>query len=207
MLSEKFKDNGFKLFLVGGSTRDYLLGKQLNDMDVCTDATPEEMKSFLKNADYTFEKYGSVKTVIENVKFDITTLRKEKDYSDSRHPSTIQFTKKLEEDVERRDLTINALYMDSDLNVIDLVNGTMDLNHRIIRFIGDPLTRIKEDPLRIIRALRFSLDLSFNIENYSKNAIFSNFSLLDRLNPEKINSEINKCQNKINLINILKVIK
>ena len=206
-LCELFEQNGFNLYLVGGSTRDYLLGKELTDMDVTTNATPNEIKVFLKGGDYTYEKYGSVKVKFQEVKFDITTLRKESKYKDSRHPEEIEFTNKLKEDVKRRDLTVNALYLDKELNVIDLVNGQEDLKNKILRFIGDPKTRIVEDPLRIIRILRFSLDLGFEIENTSKNAIFSKINLINKLNPSKVDSEINKCSNKINLFNLLKVIK
>ena len=102
-LSSDFEKHGFLLYLVGGTVRDYLLGKELDDMDLVTDATPSEMKEFLNNADYTFEKYGSVKLKIEDTKFDITTLRKEDGYSDYRHPSKICFTKSIKEDVFRRD--------------------------------------------------------------------------------------------------------
>lgn len=206
-LAKLFKDYGFKLYLVGGSTRDYLLNIPLTDMDVCTDATPLEMKNFLQDGDYTFEKYGSVKLDYLNVKFDITTFRKENDYKDFRHPNKIEFTRDIKEDVARRDLTINGLYLDSELNVIDFVNGVQDLNNKICRFIGDPLTRIKEDPLRIVRVLRFSLDLGFEIEENSKKAIISNIGLVNCLNSEKVKSEVNKSKNKINLINLLKVVK
>ena len=125
-LATLFDSKGFLLYLVGGTVRDYLLGKELTDMDLVTDATPSEMKEFLSNADYTFEKYGSVRLKIDDIKFDITTLRKEEGYSDFRHPNKICFTKSLKEDVFRRDITINAMYMDKDLNVIDFVGGQKD---------------------------------------------------------------------------------
>ena len=101
-LATLFDSKGFLLYLVGGTVRDYLLGKELTDMDLVTDATPSEMKEFLSNADYTFEKYGSVRLKIDDIKFDITTLRKEEGYSDFRHPNKICFTKSLKEDVFRR---------------------------------------------------------------------------------------------------------
>ena len=100
----------------------------------------------------------------KGIKFDITTLRKEDGYSDFRHPNKIKFTNSLKEDVLRRDITINALYMDKDLNVIDYVNGKEDINNKIIKMIGNPETRISEDPLRIIRILRFQLETNFKIE-------------------------------------------
>ena len=150
-LADLFNRHGYQLFLVGGSTRDYLLNIPLTDMDLVTDATPEDVKSFLENADYTFERFGSVKFKYKDVKFDLTTIRKEAGYVDSRHPNVVFFTKDIKEDYPRRDLTINALYLDKDLKVLDFVNGQKDLKNKVIRMVGDPLNRIKEDPLRIIR--------------------------------------------------------
>ena len=121
-LEKEFSQRGYLLYLVGGTVRDYLLNKELTDMDLVTDATPSEMKEFILG-DYTFERFGSVKVKKETTKFDITTLRKESGYIDNRHPNKIIFTKDIKEDVCRRDITINALYMDKDLKVIDLVDG------------------------------------------------------------------------------------
>ena len=202
-LSGLFKENNYNLYLVGGTVRDYLLNKELTDMDMVTDASPLNMRTFLTNADYTFEKYGSVKLNYEGVKFDITTLRKEDEYSDSRHPNKIVFTKSLEEDVSRRDITINALYMDKDLKVIDLVNGQIDLSNKVIRIIGEPNKRIKEDPLRIIRIFRFVLETGFDIESGSLEAINNNIELVKKLNVDKIKQEIRKSNHKEDLIKIL----
>lgn len=202
-LVELFEKNNHFLFLVGGTVRDYLLNLPLNDMDAVTDATPEEMVKFLDNADDTFKKYGSIKVRYRNIKFDITTLRKEVDYTDFRHPNTIEFTDKLEEDVVRRDITINALYMDKALNVIDLVNGQQDINNKIIRLIGDKEKRIIEDPLRIIRIFRFSIDLDFQIEEETYFLIKRNILLINNLNIDKVKQEINKCHHQNELLNIL----
>lgn len=202
-LVELYSKNGFQLYMVGGSVRDYLLNLPLNDMDLVTDATPELEKSFLEHADYTFAKFGSIKLLYKGVKFDITTLRKENGYSDSRHPGNIQFTNKLDVDVLRRDITINALYLTKDLKVIDFVNGVDDLSNQTIRMIGDPLLRIKEDPLRIVRIYRFKYDLGFKIEPNLKQIIAENYSLLSNINPEKIKEEIKKCSHKEELIGFL----
>ena len=192
-LEKLFISHGYKLYMVGGTVRDYLLNKPLEDMDVVTDATPEEMKVFLGDANYHFAKFGSV-TFKDNkkVKFDITTLREENAYSDSRHPGEVKFVKDLNIDVKRRDFTINALYMSSDLKVIDLVNGQDDLNHNIIRMIGNPKDRIEEDPLRILRALRFAAMLNFDIDDELSYAITEEKELLLKLNPEKIKQEFYK---------------
>ena len=201
-LADLFKSHGFDLYLVGGTVRDYLLGIELTDMDLVTDATPKEMKEFL-NADYTFEKYGSVKYVYDGVKFDITTLRVESDYLDSRHPLKVCFTKSLKEDVFRRDLTINALYMNKDLNVIDFVGGQADLKNKIINMIGDPNKRISEDPLRIIRAIRFELEFDFSLEKSLEDSIKRNIYLLAKLNRDKVAQEIKKSSHQNELISKL----
>lgn len=203
-LAALFDSKGFLLYLVGGTVRDYLLGKELTDMDLVTDATPSEMKEFLSNADYTFEKYGSVRLKIDDIKFDITTLRKEEGYSDFRHPSKICFTKSLKEDVFRRDITINAMYMDKDLNIIDFVGGQKDISNKIIRMIGKPLKRINEDPLRIIRIYRFKLETGFEIERELNDVLDLNFSKAKLINKDKINQEIRKSTHQEELIELLK---
>ena len=191
-LSKLFKDNGYQLYLVGGTVRDYLLGLSLSDMDAVTDATPEQMKAFLSDADFTFAKFGSVKCHYSETKFDITTLREENGYVDSRHPENIKFVKDLSVDVKRRDFTINGLYLNDKFEVIDLVEGFADLNNRILRCIGDPEIRIKEDPLRIIRAIRFKIDLNLEFDESLRMVMKNNITLLDKINPEKIKQDLNK---------------
>ena len=194
-LNSLFEENGFKLYLVGGTVRDYLLDIELTDMDAVTDATPEEMKAFLNDADYTFSKYGSVTIKFDKkVKFDITTMRAETSYLDARHPSKIEFIKDLSRDVKRRDFTINALYLDRDLTVIDYVGGQKDLEKRLLRMVGDPQKRLKEDPLRIIRAIRFAADYQLSLDKSLEQAILDNKKELDNLNPEKIKQDIAKCK-------------
>ena len=191
-LSKLFKDNGYQLYLVGGTVRDYLLGLSLSDMDAVTDATPEQMKVFLSDADFTFAKFGSVKCHYSETKFDITTLREENGYVDSRHPENIKFVKDLSVDVKRRDFTINGLYLNDKFEVIDLVEGFADLNNRILRCIGDPEIRIKEDPLRIIRAIRFKIDLNLEFDESLRMVMKNNIALLDKINPDKIKQDLNK---------------
>ena len=191
-----FHDNGYVLFMVGGTVRDYLLALELFDMDVVTDATPNQMKDFLHDADYTFAKFGSVKLKIDNMKFDITTMRKESQYEDARHPNRVIFCRSLEEDVKRRDFTINGLYMDKDLKIYDFVNGQIDLENKIIKTIGKADKRIQEDPLRIVRALRFSIEFGFSIDEDLQNAINNNKDLLKKLNPAKVEEELKKSKDE-----------
>lgn len=195
-LAKLFNDNGYRLFMVGGTVRDYLLNKEVLDYDFVSDATPSEMKIFLKDGNYHFEKFGTVRVKIDGVHVDITTFRTEGEYDDFRHPSKISFVKTIEEDYIRRDFTINAIYMDEKYNVIDpSKQGLEDLKNHIIRFIGEPEKRIKEDPLRILRAERFELKLNFVIEDNSLIAIKKLRYLLDKINPEKIKEEYRKNNN------------
>lgn len=196
-----FKSHGFNLFLVGGTVRDYLLNKELDDMDAVTDATPKEIIGFLDNLDTTFAHLGSLKYKNENgLKFDITTLRKESAYLDSRHPSKITFVKDLKIDYLRRDFTINAMYMDADLNIIDYSGGQLDLKTHTLRMIGDPDIRLKEDPLRILRAIRFALMFNLKIEPTLYEAMRDRFYLLSNITDAKIRSEIDKIKEEdINL--------
>ena len=203
-LASLFNSKGYLLYMVGGTVRDYLLDIPLTDMDLVTDATPKDVEEFL-DADFTFKQYGSIRYKDEDGnKFDITTLRKEEGYSDYRHPSKICFTKSIKEDVFRRDITINAMYIDEKLNVIDLVGGQNDLKNKMIVMVGDPLKRIKEDPLRIIRIYRFKLETGFFIEKNLENVLESNFDLVNLLNKDKIKQEISKSHHQEELKEILK---
>ena len=191
-LDQKFKENGFLIFEVGGSVRDSLLGLEVYDYDFTTNATPEEMKKFLPDVNDTFAKFGCIKYKGEFGRAEITTFRKEEKYDDFRHPGVIKFVKTLEEDSIRRDFTINAIYRDFEGNIYDPTGGVNDLKNKVIRFIGDPETRIKEDPLRILRAKRFALKLGFEIEPKSQKAIENLEYLLEKLNPDKVKEELRK---------------
>lgn len=192
-LSKLFNDNGYRLFMIGGTTRDYLLGLEVYDYDFTSDATPEEMKKFLTNANFTFAKFGSVRLKIDDIHVDITTLREEGEYLDYRHPSYIKYVKDIKEDYVRRDFTINAIYIDENMKVIDPSGlGIKDLENKLIRFIGNPQKRIEEDPLRIIRAERFAKKLNFKLEPETLKAIENCKHLLSELNPDKIKEEMKK---------------
>ena len=191
-LSKIFSNHHFHLYLVGGCVRDYLLHRDFDDIDLTTDATPEDMKMMFPNADFSFAKYGAVKIDFESVIFEVTTLRIEKGYKDSRHPSKIVFTKDIKRDVVRRDFTINGIYMDDRFNVFDYVKGQRDLEKHNIRTIGRATRRFKEDPLRIIRAVRFALVLGFDIDPSTSKAMSKCSKYLSRLNPAKIHEEIMK---------------
>lgn len=192
-LADLFANHGYKLYLVGGTVRDYLLGLPLEDMDAVSDATPKQILEFLPNADATFAHLGSLKYKDPNgVKFDITTLRRESGYQDSRHPNKVIFVKELEDDYPRRDFTVNAMYMDADLKIYDFCNGQKDLKNRILRMVGNADARLKEDPLRILRAIRFHLMYDLKIEDSLMESMRDRFYLLENITDAKIKSELNK---------------
>lgn len=192
-LSKEFSANSYNLYLVGGSVRDLLIKKAIEDFDLATDATPEEMSKFLEGCDLTFAKYGAVKIKRGKHYFVITTFRKEGKYDDSRHPSKIKFVRDMKIDCKRRDFTINGLYMDDHFKLYDYVGGEQDIKDKVIRLIGFFKTkRIKEDPLRILRAARFALRFNYTIDPKLIKIIKKHASLLTKLNPEKIKEELGK---------------
>ena len=190
-LSKLFEENGFSLYMVGGTSRDYLLEKEILDFDFVSDATLEDMKKFLEIND-SFSSLGSTTIKFNNIKVDITTLRKEGEYLDNRHPSKIEFVKTTKEDYIRRDFTINAIYINSKGEVIDHCNGEEDLKRKIIRMIGEPSIRFNEDPLRILRGIRFSYSLGFELDEELKTSIREYKHLLRNINYSKVMEEINK---------------
>lgn len=191
-LDQKFSENGFSIFEVGGSVRDSLLGLEVFDFDFATDATPEEIVKFLPDVNDVFAKYGCIKYKGEFGRAEITTFRVEENYDDFRHPGKINFVKSLNEDYKRRDFTINAIYKDINGKIYDPSNGVDDLKNHLIRFIGDPKKRIQEDPLRILRAKRFAKKLNFKIEEKTQKAIDEFSYLLEKLNPQKVIEEEKK---------------
>jgi tRNA nucleotidyltransferase (CCA-adding enzyme) len=191
---ESFSKHGHKAYIVGGSARDILLSKKTNDVDIASDAKPEKivaMFNLTKVDPFTF-KFGSLKATINEIPLEITTLRKESDYKDFRHPQSVEFIKEPSEDSNRRDFTINALYLDKDGKVLDFHNGQKDLQDKVIRIIGEPTARLKEDPVRILRALRFSMVLGFDIEPKLLDAIKTNQELLNEVSEFRIKDELMK---------------
>ena len=190
-----FNDNNIDAYLVGGTSRDYLLYGNFSDIDICSKGLPSVNEEILKdyemsNKDGKF--YGVLKYKVFDREIEVTTLRKEGEYIKNRRPKTIEFIDSLYIDSLRRDFTINAIYIDANENVYDYHNGVNDLNNKVIRMIGDPLKRINEDALRILRAIRFSSYLNFEIEENLKETILSNYNLVYSLNKNTLRKEINK---------------
>ena len=188
-----FKQHGYQCFVVGGYIRDSLLNKnpEPTGVDFTTNATPEQIQVIYPQAKYE-NRFGTVILPLPNNNFfEITTFRTETNYQDHRHPEKIKWGKTLNEDLQRRDFTINALCYDGT-EFVDLFNGQNDLENKIIKTIGDPQERFKEDALRLIRAIRFSCQLNFEIEEKTKMAIKKNSKLISQISIERIRDEFLK---------------
>lgn len=186
------KKSGYSAFLVGGSVRDRLMGRSVHDIDIATNALPQETaRVFEKHAVIpTGLAHGTVTVLIENTPVEITTFRTESAYSDNRHPDFVSFSKNISDDLSRRDFTMNAIAEDENGALFDPFGGKEDIEKKLIRCVGNAETRFKEDALRILRALRFSAVLSFSIEEETSRAIRSCKKLLNKLSPERIASEL-----------------
>ena len=158
------EDKGYQAYIVGGFVRDYILGVSSSDVDICTNATPKEIKDIFGDSYIPNEEYGSITVIYENIRFEITTFRREYDYLDNRRPSRIEYTDSIIEDLQRRDFTINTLCMNKHGEVVDLLNNRADIDNRIIKTVGDSYTRFSEDALRILRAVRFATVLGFKLD-------------------------------------------
>lgn len=191
-LKKAFKEHNFHLYMIGSTSRDFLMKREIEDYDFVTDATPDEVLSFL-DCNATYKKFGTLSLKVNDKHCDIVTLRKESEYLDLRHPSKIEFIKDINEDYKRRDFTINAIYIDEDYKVKDVSkDGVNDLNNKILRFIGDPTKRIKEDPLRILRAKRFIVEYGLTPEKETLKALKENKDLISTIKEGKIIEEKRK---------------
>ena len=211
---------GFTAFFAGGYVRDKILKRKTSDIDIATNATPNQIKKVLDKNKVKHieigEQFGVIAAIIDKVSFEIATFREDQGIDDSRHPKKVKLNVKPEEDAQRRDFTINGMFLENknekikmkncgvasrhinnkvNFNfgtVIDYVGGVQDIKSRIIRFIGDPDERIHEDALRMIRGIRFSAQLGFEIEKESFEAIIKNKKLIGKVSAERIKEELNK---------------
>ena len=191
-LIKKFRENKAEIYIVGGAVRDLILKREVKDWDFTTNLTPEEMqKIFPKNSFYN-NKFGTISVVDGDDIFEVTTFRTEKSYSDSRHPDEIKWGKTLEEDLQRRDFTVNAIALDWDKKIIDLYKGQIDLEDKIIRTVGEADERFGEDALRMIRAIRIASQIGFLIEEKTFESIQKNASLIEKVAGERIRDELFK---------------
>ena len=190
----KLKKRGFSAFLVGGSVRDSIMNRPVHDVDITTSATPDEIIEAFgeKTVIPTGLKHGTVTVIFGKTPVEITTFRTEKGYSDNRHPDKVEFSKRIEDDLSRRDFTMNAIARDENGVLVDPFGGRKDIEKKLVRSVGDAETRFREDALRILRALRFSAVLGFEIEKKTADAVRKCKDLLKNLSPERVSSELSR---------------
>lgn len=189
---ETLMNNGYEAYVVGGCVRDSILNRVPKDWDVTTNALPEDVIKLFDKTIPTGLKHGTVTVVINNENIEVTTYRIDGDYLDNRKPESVIFTNNLQEDLARRDLTINAMAYNYKNGLIDIFNGLEDINDKVIRFVGNPNLRIEEDALRMLRAIRFSSQLGFKLDFRGYTAIRSNAQSILNISNERIQSELNK---------------
>lgn len=189
----KIRSNGHEAFFVGGCVRDLLMTTEPKEYDITTNAKPEEISKIFKKTIPIGENFGVVLVLYNGFQFEVATYRKDLGYSDGRHPDEVEYTKSVQEDVLRRDFTINGMLLDPmQGRLIDYVGGKDDIERGIIRTIGEPHNRFEEDKLRMLRAVRFSARFKFKIDRGTSDAIVKNCSKINDVSPERIRDEIIK---------------
>ncbi|MCR5786821.1 MAG: CCA tRNA nucleotidyltransferase, partial [Acholeplasmatales bacterium] len=200
---KKIKENGFLAYFVGGFVRDYIMGIDNNDIDITTNATKDDLQKIFDKVIPTGEKFEGVTIIYNDYKFEVTTFRTDLFYGDHRHPD-VRIAKTLEEDLARRDFTINALACDEAFNIIDKYDGRKDIENKIIRAVGDSSKRFVEDALRIMRAFYFSAKLNFDIDSITLKGIDEASIYLENVSGERIYRELLKMFNTKYLLKGLK---
>ena len=203
---EKIINNSFTAYVVGGFVRDYLLGRETYDVDISTSAEPKDIREIFDLNNASDDNYGSVFLKDKLYNYDITTFRKELKYV-NRKPIEYQFVDSIEEDIKRRDFTINALYMDIDGNIHDEVEGQKDLEDKIIRVVGSIEDKMIEDPLRLLRAIRFASTLDFKLESNLETYIKQNKQLIQTLSYNRRKEELDKIFKSQNYLSGIELIK
>lgn len=187
---------GYEAYLVGGCVRDYIMGRECDDIDIACSAKPNQLEEILDrlNIKYieTGIKHGTVTVHYKESCFEVTTFRTDGEYTDNRHPEKVSFVSSIDGDLARRDFTVNAIAFNEDKGFVDLYGGRKDIESKTIRAVGDADKRFKEDALRIMRAIRFQSVLGFDIEEDTKKAIFDNMDLLKNVSSERIFVELKK---------------
>lgn len=189
---ERIEENGFEAYIVGGYVRDYLLGIESGDIDICTNARVKELLDIFNDINVTSNEYGAVKINTDKLRIDITTYRRDLRYNGDRRKVEIEYVDNLIDDINRRDFTMNTLCMNKDKNIIDILGGQQDIENKIIRCVGNIEDRINEDPLRMLRAVRFATTLGFTIEEELYRKLKEYAHLIDQLSRERIKEELTK---------------
>ena len=188
----KLNQNGYEAFAVGGCVRDTLLGRTPGDWDITTSARPEQVKALFRRTIDTGIQHGTVTVMLERTGYEVTTYRIDGEYEDGRHPRQVEFTSDLLADLKRRDFTINAMAYSHETGIVDAFGGMEDLEKRVIRCVGEPMERFEEDALRILRAIRFSAQLDFSIEEKTREAITRIAPNLAKVSRERVQMELTK---------------
>ncbi len=186
------QQNNYEAYAVGGCVRDSILGREPNDWDITTSASPEDVKKLFRRTIDTGIEHGTVTVMVDKVGYEVTTYRIDGKYEDGRHPTEVTFTRNLKEDLLRRDFTVNAMaYNDTD-GLVDIFGGMEDIQNKVIRCVGDPRARFTEDALRLLRAIRFAAQLSYTIEDETKAAMKEIAGNLTKISAERIQVELVK---------------
>ena len=188
----KLEAAGYEAYAVGGCVRDSILGREPDDWDITTSATPSEIKEIFRRTVDTGIQHGTVTVLMHGTGYEVTTYRIDGIYEDSRHPKEVSFTDDLTKDLERRDFTINAMAYNKTRGLVDVFDGIGDLDRRLIRCVGDPNERFSEDALRMMRAVRFAAQLGYDIDEATASAIRDKADTLAKVSAERIMTELTK---------------
>lgn len=201
----KLKENGYQAYVVGGAVRDFLMGKTPHDYDLTSDALPSQISDVFKDfyQEHSGEKHGTIRVIIDHKPIEITTFRCDEGYTDYRRPDNVEFVKDVYIDSKRRDFSINAFYY-SEGHIYDFHEGLEDLNNKVIKTIGNPSTRFHEDALRILRAIRFSAKLGYEIESKTKTALLDCKEELNLIAKERILIELKEISSTSNFFKDIK---
>lgn len=192
MIIQTIQAAGFEAYAVGGCVRDSILGREPDDWDITTSAKPEDIKKLFKRTIDTGIEHGTVTVMLGKEGFEVTTYRIDGEYEDSRHPKEVTFTSNLREDLKRRDFTINAMAYNDEVGLVDIFEGISDIEKKVIRCVGDAKERFTEDALRMMRAVRFSAQLGYSIDEGTKEAIKELAPTLQKISAERIQVELVK---------------
>lgn len=201
----RLKENGYQAYVVGGAVRDYLMGKTPHDYDLTSDALPSQISDVFKDfyQEHSGEKHGTIRVIVDHKPIEITTFRCDEGYTDYRRPDNVEFVKDVYIDSKRRDFSINAFYY-SEGHIYDFHEGLEDLNNKVIKTIGNPSTRFHEDALRILRAIRFSAKLGYEIESKTKTALLDCKEELNLIAKERILTELKEISSTSNFFRDIK---
>lgn len=201
----KLKENGYQAYVVGGAVRDFLMGKTPHDYDLTSDALPSQISDVFKDfyQEHSGEKHGTIRVIVDHKPIEITTFRCDEGYTDYRRPDNVEFVKDVYIDSKRRDFSINAFYY-SEGHIYDFHEGLEDLNNKVIKTIGNPSTRFHEDALRILRAIRFSAKLGYEIESKTKTALLDCKEELNLIAKERILIELKEISSTSNFFRNVK---